>query len=89
MMIMRAIIGVVVGGLMGYALYRFVGCSSGTCPITYNPWVSTIFGMVVGGLTSGGFGKLTPRGFRGYVHAGPVGPEERKEQHEDADDNLP
>ena len=55
MMIIRPVIGVVVGGLLGYALYRFVGCSSGTCPITSNPWISTIFGMVVGGLSSGGF----------------------------------
>jgi len=54
-MIARLAIGVVVGGLLGYGVYRFIGCSSGTCPITSNPWVSTIFGMVIGGLFSGGF----------------------------------
>jgi len=54
-MVARLAIGVVVGGLLGYGVYRFVGCSSGTCPITSNPWVSTIFGMVIGGLSSGGF----------------------------------
>jgi len=54
-MVARLVIGVVVGGLLGYGVYRFVGCSSGTCPITSNPWVSTIFGMVIGGLSSGGF----------------------------------
>jgi len=54
-MIVRLVIGVGVGGLLGYGLYRFVGCASGTCPITSNPWVSTIFGMVVGGLASRGF----------------------------------
>lgn len=53
-MIARVVIGVVVGGCLGYGLYRFVGCSSGTCPITSNPWVSTIFGMVIGGLSAGG-----------------------------------
>jgi hypothetical protein len=53
-MIVRLVIGVVVGGLLGYGVYRFVGCSSGTCPITSNPWVSTIFGMVLGGLFATG-----------------------------------
>ena len=52
-MMARLVIGVVVGGILGYCLYRFVGCSSGACPITSNPWVSTIVGMVIGGLSSG------------------------------------
>ena len=54
-MIARVVIGAVAGGLLGYGLYRFVGCSSGACPITSNPWVSTIFGMVIGGLSAKGF----------------------------------
>ena len=54
-MIARFVIGVVVGGLLGYGVYRFIGCYSGTCPITSNPWVSTIFGMVIGGLSAGSF----------------------------------
>ncbi len=41
-MLIRFIIGTVIGGLIGFALYRFVGCSSGACPITSNPWASTI-----------------------------------------------
>ncbi len=54
-MMVRLMIGVVVGGVLGYGLYRLVGCSSGACPITSNPWVSTIFGMVIGGLSVGRF----------------------------------
>ena len=54
-MILRSVIGVVVGGVLGYAVYRLVGCSSGTCPITANPWLSTIAGMAIGGLSAGGF----------------------------------
>jgi hypothetical protein len=42
------IVSTVVGGLIGYGWYRIVGCSSGTCPITSSPWVSTIFGMLIG-----------------------------------------
>lgn len=49
-MIAKLVIGIVIGGLLGYAMYRFVGCSSGACPITSNPWISTIVGMVLGGL---------------------------------------
>jgi hypothetical protein len=51
-MIARLFIGAVVGGGLGYALYRFVGCSTGTCPITSNPWISTIFGVVMGSLAA-------------------------------------
>ena len=51
-MLVRSFIGAVIGGLVGYALYRFVGCSSGACPITSNPWASTIIGMIVGTLVA-------------------------------------
>jgi Family of unknown function (DUF6132) len=47
-MILRLIIGVIIGGSLGYALYRFVGCSTGTCPITSSPWISTIYGVILG-----------------------------------------
>lgn len=42
------------GGVLGYAYYRFIGCASGTCPITSNPYISTIYGAVMGYLISGG-----------------------------------
>lgn len=51
-MMVRMIVGAAVGGVLGYTVYRFIGCSSGACPITSNPWVSTLFGMVVGALAS-------------------------------------
>lgn len=37
-----------VGALGGYAYYYFIGCYSGTCPITSNPLISTIYGGVIG-----------------------------------------
>jgi hypothetical protein len=49
---MRLVIGVVLGGLAGFAMYCFIGCKSGTCPITANPWMSTLFGMIFGALLS-------------------------------------
>ena len=47
-MIPRIIIGILVGGGLGFAYYKFVGCSSGTCPLTSNPIISTIYGAVLG-----------------------------------------
>ncbi len=47
-MILRLIIGAIIGGGLGFAYYRFVGCSTGTCPLTSNPIISTVYGLVVG-----------------------------------------
>src|ERR1035437_1590372 len=51
-MILRTMIGVVVGGGLGYAYYRLVGCSTGTCPLTSNPFITIIYGGVVGALVA-------------------------------------
>jgi hypothetical protein len=37
-----------IGALLGYGYYYYIGCSSGACPITGNPYISTIYGAVVG-----------------------------------------
>ncbi|MDR0791882.1 MAG: DUF6132 family protein [Chitinophagaceae bacterium] len=44
------IIGVLVGAIAGYAYYHFIGCASGTCPITSRPVNSTAYGALMGGL---------------------------------------
>ena len=50
---LRIIIGAVVGGGLGFGYYKVVGCSSGTCPLTSNPIISTLYGMVLGALVAG------------------------------------
>ena len=40
----------VVGAIGGFLYYRFVGCASGACPITSNPYISTVYGGVLGTL---------------------------------------
>ena len=52
-MILRILIGAVVGAVLGFGWYKLVGCSTGTCPLTSNPVVSTLYGMVVGALIAG------------------------------------
>ena len=45
---LKFLLGVLVGGGIGFAYYRFIGCASGTCPLTSNPYISTIYGAVIG-----------------------------------------
>ena len=42
------VVPVILGGAGGYFFYRFVGCKTGGCPITGSPWLSTIYGAVLG-----------------------------------------
>lgn len=42
------IVGVLVGAIAGYAYYHYVGCVSGTCPITSNPYNMIVYGALVG-----------------------------------------
>ncbi len=42
------LIGTLIGLLGGFLYYRFIGCNSGGCPITSNPWISTLYGGLMG-----------------------------------------
>jgi hypothetical protein len=44
------LVGLLVGALLGYVYYHFVGCASGTCAITSKPLNSTLYGALLGGL---------------------------------------
>ena len=44
----KLLIGTFVGAIGGYAYYYFIGCSSGSCPITSNPYLMTAYGMFFG-----------------------------------------
>ena len=47
------VIGIVVGAILGFAYYKIVGCRSGACPITSNPYISIIWGGLMGFLFTG------------------------------------
>ena len=36
------------GAILGFAYWKFVGCASGTCPITANWHTSVLFGSLIG-----------------------------------------
>lgn len=42
------IIGASVGSIGGFAYFHFVGCANGTCPITSNPYMTTLYGALMG-----------------------------------------
>lgn len=44
---LRLVIGTLIGAGLGFGYYKFVGCSTGGCPLTSNPWISTIFGALM------------------------------------------
>ncbi len=55
MLILKILIGAVIGGGLGFGWYKLAGCSSGTCPLTSNPFASTLYGMALGALVASSF----------------------------------
>ena len=55
----RTAIGGIVGAVGGFLYWKFVGCNSGSCPITSSPIMSTLWGMLMGGLLLNIFEKKT------------------------------
>jgi hypothetical protein len=52
---LKVVLFVLGGAVAGFAYHRLVGCRSGTCAITANPYISTLYGAVMGFLLAGGF----------------------------------
>ena len=46
----RRALAAMAGAAAGYAYYYYIGCLSGTCPITSDPYISTLYGAAVGAL---------------------------------------
>ena len=54
---LKSILFTVGGALVGLIYYYFVGCASGSCPLTSHPLVTMAYMGLVGWLLSGIFGK--------------------------------
>ena len=50
---MKILIGVIVGGGIGFLYYRFIGCRGGACMITSHPLISTLYWALLGGFLAG------------------------------------
>ena len=44
----KPFLAITIGAIAGFSYYYFVGCTSGTCAITSNPYMSTIGGGMMG-----------------------------------------
>jgi hypothetical protein len=53
-MILRLLLFVLGGAAVGFAYQRVIGCRTGACVITSNPYVATLYGAVMGYFVSGG-----------------------------------
>lgn len=51
------IVGIAIGAVAGYFYWKFIGCTTGSCAITSNPFNSTLYGAVMGGLLVSTFKK--------------------------------
>ena len=61
-MITRILLGVLIGGSIGAVLGYFGKCSSGTCPLTANPYRGAIYGAVMGALLVSVFSRTPKEG---------------------------
>ncbi len=48
LLLTKILAGAFLGAALGFGYYKMVGCSTGACPLTSNPWITTGYGMLIG-----------------------------------------
>ncbi len=51
---LRSVLGALGGAAVGFLMYRFVGCRTGACPMTANPYVAMVVWGLLGALMVSG-----------------------------------
>ena len=46
----KTLAAALLGGALGAAYAHFIGCRTGTCPLTSNVWTASLYGGAVGAL---------------------------------------
>ena len=47
-MLLKIMLAIIIGGLLGSLVGWGLKCSGGSCPLTCNPWGGAITGVVIG-----------------------------------------
>ena len=47
---LRTVVAGALGAVMGAGYAHFVGCSTGTCPLTSSIWRAALYGLAVGAI---------------------------------------
>lgn len=64
-------IGIITGGVAGFLYWKFIGCASGSCPITSNKYISVFYGALLGSLLLSTItGSAKGPGFMSKIFAG-------------------
>ncbi|MCX6174822.1 MAG: DUF6132 family protein [Ignavibacteriales bacterium] len=45
---LKKMLPVLAGASLGFAYYYFIGCRTGSCPITGSHYISTLYGALIG-----------------------------------------
>ncbi|MCB1070661.1 MAG: YtxH domain-containing protein [Kiritimatiellae bacterium] len=53
-LLIRAAVGALIGAAVGFAMYRYVGCKTGACPITASPYTSVLIYGLLGAFVAAG-----------------------------------
>lgn len=51
------LLGIALGAAGGFLYWNFIGCTTGTCPITSSPINSSVWGAIIGVLLLSSFQK--------------------------------
>ncbi len=64
--VLKFVLFAAIGASLGYGYYYFVGCRTGSCPITSNPLISTAYGALFGMLLGWDI-RMFPRLFARWI----------------------